>query len=1219
MANERRRFILAMFLAAACAAPAFAQGDSAHLVILHMNDTHGVLLPSVGPDGSSEGGAARVASMVRQARREMPGRVLFFNAGDVLSRGGPLTSGYGGLVDFRVLEESGLDALTPGNGDCYFGLEDLQRDADSVRFPLLHANLERPTPEGGSARLFRPYIIRRLAGLRVAILGLGIVRMEHPSARGLTLLDPAKVAATLVPVLRQQADVVVVLSHLGLEGDCALAAAVAGIDVIVGGHSHSVLDRPIRIRHAAPEGDTWVVQAGDLSRYLGRLDIHATRDEAAWHVTRVTGRLLPVDAAVPEAPDIRSILAHYQRRLDRVIAECPVDVSYSETGDSPMDVLAAGMMRSATGADAALLGRGAIAAGIARGPVTLADVQRIHPWRSRIFVVKLTDEQIRRTVVEAGLPGIVVGDAPQAARSSGGTSTVAMDSFLLGTTAFLREAPAVDSGRRLDDILADAIKLWGKASQPARSAASSPATANEERMPAVTDAIALSVLVWLVAPAAAGPLADGPAVAFENQQDAIVYYETERPVATIVEYAGPDGVWRRAANGEVRVRHEARLPDLARSTKYRYRIVVPNSDGEQRADEYTLNTEFDFSVRDVPAAAEPYPRDGRSSLCARAAQRILASTGVDRGYCIDYGCGDGRLAFEIARRSHLQVIGLSEDADAVARGRSALLAAGLYGARVTLRTVGSLADIPAPDLGANLIVSGEVLATGRLVGDATEIVRKLRPEGGKACFVVRGGPDAGLTEWLAPHDPPPNAAGLPESYEPVRPEVRTDGPWLSLMLARTARLPGAGEWTCAYGDAGQTANSFDERLSGTAGETIEMQWFGLPGPNAMLDRQVRGEGPVYAAGRVYTQGNGRLIAQDAYNGTILWSLEIPGLRRTNLPRNTGNVCANDDSLFVAVRGRCWQLAGQTGELLHSYPVVAPEGGRAYEWGYVAATDGLLLGSAVRQGNFDDDYIGPDYWYDEHSGPDVANVVSENLFACDIETGRTEWVHSGGLVVNPTIAVSAGRAFFVESRSPSAKSLEQRKIGDELWEDTWLVALDLRTGSVLWQQRYEQAPPIVIYLVAYDGRLAVVASRDGVYHVLAADAATGATAWQADLPWRSDNHGHHIQHPVIAQGRLFLEPHVLDWATGTPLDIEFPARSKCGTITAAANLLHYRDFNDEVWDLRTNTTSEFARLRSNCWIGMISGGGLLMSPESGGGCSCSWPVYTSLTYRTKNDY
>jgi hypothetical protein len=95
--------------------------------------------------------------------------------------------------------------------------------------------------------------------------------------------------------------------------------------------------------------------------------------------------------------------------------------------------------------------------------------------------------------------------------------------------------------------------------------------------------------------------------------------------------------------------------------------------------------------------------------------------------------------------------------------------------------------------------------------------------------------------------------------------------------------------------------------------------------------------------------------------------------------------------------------------------------------------------------------------------------------------------------------------------------------------------------------------------------------------------------------------------------------VLDWATGTPLDIEFPARSKCGTITAAANLLHYRDFNDEVWDLRTNTTSEFARLRSNCWIGMISGGGLLMSPESGGGCSCSWPVYTSLTYRTKNDY
>ena len=72
-------------------------------------------------------------------------------------------------------------------------------------------------------------------------------------------------------------------------------------------------------------------------------------------------------------------------------------------------------------------------------------------------------------------------------------------------------------------------------------------------------------------------------------------------------------------------------------------------------------------------------------------------------------------------------------------------------------------------------------------------------------------------------------------------------------------------------------------------------------------------------------------------------------------------------------------------------------------------------------------------------------------------------------------------------------------------------------------------------------------------------------------------------------------------------------------SAAANLLHYRDFNDEVWDLATDSQSEFTRLRSNCWVGMISGSGLLMSPESGGGCGCDWPIYTSLTYRSKDDY
>jgi 2',3'-cyclic-nucleotide 2'-phosphodiesterase (5'-nucleotidase family) len=384
--------------------------------------------------------------------------VLFVHSGDALSRGGPITSYYGGRADFRALQEAGLDLFVPGNGDFYFGVPNLMAQARAVRFPFLHANIMADTPDG-HVPLFAPYVIERLAGFRIAILAVGVVRMAHPSAQGLVLEDPIEVARTWVPKLRAQADLLVAVTHIGLDADLLLASEVPGIDVIVGGHSHSKLDRPERV------GQAWIVQTGELGQFLGRLDVRLERDSGACRIVRVSGRLLPVDGSVPEAPDIRDLLADYQRPLDRVRFTVEAGLPAPDTGPSAMLDFMAQAMLSATGAQVALADRGAAAAGIRAGPGTWADACLVHPWRNRVLVAKLLGAQLQRVLAEldasvAGCErvpsgaGYTIGGRPIAPDE---VYSVAFPDHARAETEVLWDAPYSDSGERLDLLLGRAL------------------------------------------------------------------------------------------------------------------------------------------------------------------------------------------------------------------------------------------------------------------------------------------------------------------------------------------------------------------------------------------------------------------------------------------------------------------------------------------------------------------------------------------------------------------------------------------------------------------------------------------------------------------------------------------------------------------------------------------------------------------------------------------
>ncbi|MCZ6793930.1 MAG: PQQ-binding-like beta-propeller repeat protein, partial [Planctomycetota bacterium] len=327
---------------------------------------------------------------------------------------------------------------------------------------------------------------------------------------------------------------------------------------------------------------------------------------------------------------------------------------------------------------------------------------------------------------------------------------------------------------------------------------------------------------------------------------------------------------------------------------------------------------------------------------ASAAERILQASGVTRGYCLVLGSGEGRLAREIARRSELQVVGVESDPAKVARSRRLLADAGLL-ERVAVHER-SPGKTFYPDYIANLIVSETLLVSGRFPCPVNEVHRLLRPGGGIACL---GHPEAVPAEAgggegrLARRDV---ERWLGERRGDAR--IETAGGLWTLLTRRP--LDGVGEWTHLYADPGNTASSGDERVGGR----LRLQWFGPPGPRQLVDRHHRTVAPLVKDGRLFVPGDERLIAVDAYNGALLWNVEVPGFRRLGAGRDCGNLALADDVLYAATGASCRALDVRTGRLAGSFELPAPPGvpaERSYDWGYLARLGDVLLGSGVRRG------------------------------------------------------------------------------------------------------------------------------------------------------------------------------------------------------------------------------------------------------------------------------
>jgi 5'-nucleotidase / UDP-sugar diphosphatase len=365
--------------------------------ILYLNDFHGFAEPYK-PFGSDEmlGGIAYLSARANELRKDKPS--LLLAAGDMI-QGNNWTNLFQGASVIEIMNAMRFDTMVSGNHEFDFGQDVLKERIAEAGFPVLCANVE------GFSRL-KPYLIKEIAGIRFGIIGITTADTPvatHPrNVAGLQFTSPEDALRHYLREVKEQSDIVIVLSHIGHQADRMLAETVNGIDVIVGGHSHTKVLSPVVVNK------TIIVQAWEHAKALGVLDL--TVEEGK--IVKYDGRLEEIrPAAGTMDKEVMTIVTKYSGKVDAVLnetigeTESDLDGEHVREGETNLGDLIADVMKAASGSDAAIINGGGIRTGIKKGSISVKDVYNVLPFNNYIVAIRLTGKEIK-AALEHGVSAI---------------------------------------------------------------------------------------------------------------------------------------------------------------------------------------------------------------------------------------------------------------------------------------------------------------------------------------------------------------------------------------------------------------------------------------------------------------------------------------------------------------------------------------------------------------------------------------------------------------------------------------------------------------------------------------------------------------------------------------------------------------------------------------------------------------------------------------------
>ena len=400
MRHRIRRYLLTLLLA--CLTAAVMQAQVARLTILHTNDMHASFLPHEAywvkaTPRPLVGGFAElryIADSIRATKQAS----LMLDAGDVMT-GNPITertyAGAQGGALFAMMDSIGYDVWCPGNHDFDVSQDNLRTLVRIARFPTVCANLVDTLGRYPVGNV--PYVILGRGGLRLGIIGLISQELydlvNQNNLTGIRVLPPVATAQKYIDELKPKTDIVIALTHQGVDDDSRLAEGVSGLAIIVGGHSHT------RLRHPKVVNGVLIVQTGSNAENLGVLDIAVE----GGRVTSYDGNLVPLWQQGKRPPSSVSLLADsIQREIDKeydaVIGTLGGNWTRSET-QSAIGTFLADAQREAAGAEVGFMNNGGIRRDVAAGPLTKKILFEVLPFRNVLATFQLTGRQLRDVLV----------------------------------------------------------------------------------------------------------------------------------------------------------------------------------------------------------------------------------------------------------------------------------------------------------------------------------------------------------------------------------------------------------------------------------------------------------------------------------------------------------------------------------------------------------------------------------------------------------------------------------------------------------------------------------------------------------------------------------------------------------------------------------------------------------------------------------------------------
>ncbi|MBN1781841.1 bifunctional metallophosphatase/5'-nucleotidase [bacterium] len=370
------------------AKPGFQNPQARHLTLLHINDMHAQYAAQ-----NESGGMIALDRLIRENRD--PGTLLL-DAGDTQT--GTMLSFMeyrhalgGGFIE--MMNRIGFDATVLGNHDFDGGWPNTRILMEIADFPVLSANCVLDDSLFADA----PFAIFTRNGLRIGVIGLttevlpGMVKRD--AIRGIQVLPVRATAQKIIDDIDDRTDLIILLTHQGIDADSTLAAGIHDADIIVGGHSHTLLKKPKCVNGIL------IVHAGSRTRFLGRMDLEVRNDR----IGNFQYRSLPVQASAERTnPGLTALVDSFSTVIDAsyntIIGNLDTPWIRAWRTESNVGDFIADVLKSETGADFAVLNSGAIRKNMTAGPVTIRDIYELLPFGNETVTLNLTGSEIEKLV-----------------------------------------------------------------------------------------------------------------------------------------------------------------------------------------------------------------------------------------------------------------------------------------------------------------------------------------------------------------------------------------------------------------------------------------------------------------------------------------------------------------------------------------------------------------------------------------------------------------------------------------------------------------------------------------------------------------------------------------------------------------------------------------------------------------------------------------------------